>query len=212
MRLMKTFKTFSVAALAAIALSACGNATSVSGPDGMKPSAQSGCHTRAYPEIGGPISLVDHTGKAVTEADYKGQSALIFFGFTHCPDVCPMALVTVGRAYAQLPDDVVPPQTLFVSIDPERDTPEQLATYISTEVFPDNLVGLTGSPEAVRAAADGFIADYSRVDDPSSAVGYTMDHTSLLYLMDEDWQLKTFFTHEDTAETISACLADLAKP
>ena len=108
------------------------------------------------------------------------------------------------------PRTFTPPRTLFVSIDPERDTPEQLATYVSTEVFPDNLVGLTGSPEAVRAAADAFIADYTRVDDETSAVGYTMDHTSLLYLMDENWQLKTFFTHEDTAETISACLTDLA--
>ena len=204
---MKPFQSLSIAAVAAIALSACGDTASA---PGMKPSAQSGCHTRAYPEIGGPISLVDHTGKAVTEADYKGAPSLIFFGFTHCPDVCPMALVTVGRAYAQMPEDITPPRTLFVSIDPERDTPQQLATYVSTEVFPDNLVGLTGSPEAVRAAADAFIADYTRVDDETSAVGYTMDHTSLLYLMDENWQLKTFFTHEDTAETISACLTDLA--
>ena len=70
-------------------------------------------------------------------------------------------------------------------------------------------MGLTGTPEQVRAASQAFIADYSRVDDPSSTAGYTMDHTSLLYLMDKDWNLKTFFTHEDTSETIAACLADV---
>jgi protein SCO1 len=170
---------------------------------------QSGCLSRAYPEIGGPISLVSHTGEAVTEDTFKGRPTLIYFGFTYCPDVCPMTLVTVARAYKMLPEGMTPPQTLLISVDPERDTPETLAQYVTTAAFPDNLVGLTGTPDQVRAAADSFIADYSRIDDPGSSAEYTMDHTSLLYLMDEDWQLKTFFTHEDTSETIAACLADV---
>ena len=170
---------------------------------------KSGCLSRAYPEIGGPISLVSHTGEAVTEDTFKGHPALIYFGFTYCPDVCPMTLVSIARAYKMLPEGMAPPQTLLISVDPERDTSETLAQYVTTAAFPDNMVGLTGTSGQVRAAADSFIADYSRISDDSSSAGYTMDHTSLLYLMDADWKLKTFFTHEDTSETIAACLAEV---
>lgn len=170
---------------------------------------KSGCLSRAYPEIGGPISLTTHTGERVTEDAFKGRPSLVYFGFTYCPDVCPMTLVTVERAYSMLPDGVAPPQTLLISVDPERDTPEALAKYVNAPRFPDGLVGLTGSPDEIRAAADEFVADYARVEQSESQTGYTMDHTSLLYLMDENWQLKTFFTHEDTAETIAACLAEV---
>ena len=195
------------AAIAAVLLAtACGQADT-----GRTGGATSDCTSRAYPNIGGPISLVNQDGERVTEETYKGHPTLIYFGFTYCPDVCPMTLVTVKRAYDSLPEGVEPPQTLLISIDPERDTPEQLAKYVSTKAFPANLQGLTGSPEEVRAAADAFMADYSRVEQPDSEGGYSMDHTSLLYLMDSDWQLKTFFTHEDTPETIAACLAEQLK-
>jgi protein SCO1/2 len=194
------------AALLAALLTACGPAK----PDGPSAGgASAGCMSRAYPNIGGPISLVNQDGEQVTEETYKGQPTLIYFGFTYCPDVCPMTLVTVKRAYDRLPEGVNPPQTLLISIDPERDTPEQLALYVSTSAFPDNLQGLTGTAEEVRAAADAFLADYSRIEQTDSASEYSMDHTSLLYLMDEDWQLKTFFTHEDTDETIATCLTEI---
>lgn len=194
------------AALLAALLTACGPAK----PDGPSAGgASAGCMSRAYPNIGGPISLVNQDGEQVTEETYKGHPTLIYFGFTYCPDVCPMTLVTVKRAYDRLPEGVNPPQTLLISIDPERDTPEQLALYVSTNAFPDNLQGLTGTAEEVRAAADAFLADYSRIEQTDSASEYSMDHTSLLYLMDEDWQLKTFFTHEDTDETIATCLTEI---
>ena len=170
---------------------------------------QSGCASRAYSEIGGPISLIDHTGARVTEETFKGQPTVIYFGFTYCPDVCPAALSTLGAAYRRLPEGETPPQTLLISVDPERDTPEALATYITTPAFPTGLTGLTGTPEEIRAAADAFLADYARIEQPESLAEYTMDHTNLIYVMDADWKLKTFFTHEDTPETISACLAEL---
>ena len=193
------------ALLAALFATACSPAS----PD--KPTAGgtvAGCMSRAYPNIGGPISLVNQNGEPVTEETYKGHPTLIYFGFTYCPDVCPMTLVTLKRAYDRLPEGVEPPQTLLISIDPERDTPEQLAQYVSTKAFPANLQGLSGTQEQVRAAADAFLADYSRIEQPDSQSDYSMDHTSLLYLMDEDWTLKTFFTHEDTDETIAARLAE----
>jgi protein SCO1/2 len=171
---------------------------------------QSGCLSRAYPEIGGPISLVASTGARVTEADFKGRPTLIYFGFTYCPDVCPLTLQTVAAAYSKLPEGMARPQTLLISVDPGRDTPEALATYVSSKAFPDGLLGLTGTEAEIRAAADAFKADYARIDQPGSLASYTMDHTSLLYLMDENWQLKTFFTHQDTPDTIAACLEKVA--
>ncbi len=197
-------------ALMFASLAACGPApeTAASAPAVATRSggAQSSCLSRAYPEIGGPISLISSTGARVTEADFKGQPTLIYFGFTYCPDVCPMTLTTVAAAYRKLPESVAPPQTLLISVDPARDTPEALATYVANKAFPAGLQGLTGTEAEIRAAADVFKADYSRVDQPDSMAEYTMDHTSLLYLMDENWQLKTFFTHQDTADTIAECL------
>lgn len=199
-----------VLAVFSVMLASCGGANP-SNPDTTVSAggAEGGCSTRAYPEIGGPITLTNHLGQAVTEETYKGQYTLIFFGFTYCPDVCPTSLVTMKRAFDRLPEGMTPPQALLVSVDPERDTPEQLATYISTSAFPENLVGLTGSEAQIRAAADAFFADYSRVDQPESLAEYTMDHSTLIYLMDEDWQLKTYFTPADSDETMATCLAEL---
>lgn len=193
-------------------LAACGgpsDAPASGSAKGAISGMSSGCTTRAYPEIGGPISLIDHTGARVTEENYKGAPTVIYFGFTYCPDVCPAALSTLGAAYRRLPEGEVMPQTLLISVDPQRDTPEALASYVATPAFPPGLVGLTGSEAEIRAAADAFKADYARIDQPESLAEYTMDHTNLIYVMDEDWKLKTFFTHEDTPETISACLAEL---
>lgn len=205
-------RSLAFAAPALFLLAACG-ASEAPAQDGPAIASsgglQSGCASRAYSEIGGPISLTDHTGAAVTEANFKGAPTVIYFGFTYCPDVCPAALSTLGAAYRRLPQGETAPQTLLISVDPERDTPEALATYVTTPAFPAGLTGLTGTPEQIRAAADAFKADYARIDQPESLAEYTMDHTNLIYVMDEDWKLKTFFTHEDTPETISACLAEL---
>ena len=170
--------------------------------------AAASCASRAYDNIGGPLSLVNQDGEAVTEETFKGGHSLVYFGFTHCPDVCPAALVTIERALQRLPEDITPPKTVLISIDPERDTPEALASYIETPVFPDDIVALTGSLEAITAAADGFKTGFTRIDTPDSLAEYTMDHTSILYLMDENWSLKTFFTHEATAEQIADCLSE----
>ena len=98
---------------------------------------------------------------------------------------------------------------ILISVDSERDTPEELSRYLSLEAYPENTVGLTGTDEEIRAAADAFIADYSRVPLPDSASEYTMDHTSLVYLMDENWKLKTFFNYSATDADIAACLDEL---
>lgn len=168
--------------------------------------AAASCQTRAYGDIGGPVSLIDATGQRVTEADFKGAPSLVYFGFTYCPDVCPSSLVKIERALRRLPEGVTPPRTILISVDPERDTPEALAAYISTPVFPNDIVGLTGTEEEVRAAAEGFKTSYSRIEEPDSLSEYTMDHFSIIYLMDEDWSLKTFFSSDVTIEGLADCL------
>jgi protein SCO1/2 len=199
---MKLIQSVSLG-LAGLALAACNPSTSAPSAGG----AAAGCMTRAYDTIGGPISLISHTGERVTEETYKGAPTLIYFGFTFCPDICPGTLVALNRAYDALPDNIEPPQTLLITVDPERDTPEALAEYVSTAAFPDNLVGLTGTEEEIAAAADAFIAQYERIETPDSLAEYTMDHTSLLYLMDENWELKTFFAEADAdPDYVAQCL------
>ncbi|MFN3213964.1 MAG: SCO family protein [Henriciella sp.] len=199
---MKLIQSVSLG-LAGLALAACNPSSSTPSAGG----AAAGCMTRAYDTIGGPISLISHTGERVTEETYKGAPTLIYFGFTFCPDICPGTLVALNRAYDALPDNIEPPQTLLITVDPERDTPEALAEYVSTAAFPDNLVGLTGTQEEIAAAADAFIAQYERIETPDSLAEYTMDHTSLLYLMDENWELKTFFAEADAnPDYVAECL------
>ena len=188
-------------------LAACSGETRVETTAG---GALASCSTRAYEEIGGPFSLINHQGERVTQEDFKGRPSLVYFGFTYCPDVCPSTLVGIANAYRVLPEDIEPPQTLLISVDPERDTPEALAQYVSSNAFPDNLVGLTGTPEEIQAVADEFFVGYERIDTPESLAEYTMDHTSLLYLMDENWQLKTFFAEANTnPDDMATCLAQL---
>lgn len=192
--------------MALVAMFAACSESAQTGPSAS--GAAASCATRAYAEIGGPVALMDSTGQAVTEADFLGRPSLVYFGFTYCPDICPATLVTIDRALAALPEGTERPRTILISIDPERDTPEAMASYIASDAFPDDLVGLTGSPEAVKAAADTFRTGYQRIETPESLAEYTMDHTSIVYLMDADWKLKTFFTHEATPEDMSACLAE----
>ena len=155
--------------------------------------------------VGGPFQLTDHKGRRVTDESYRGKLMLIFFGFTACPDICPAGLQTVSGALDRLgdkADDVAP---LFVTIDPERDTVEQLAAYVSS--FHKNVVGLTGSAEEIAKAAKAYRVYYRKVVDNDD---YTMDHTSFLYLMGRNGSFITHFPHavpvDKLAERISKAL------
>lgn len=159
--------------------------------------------------IGGPFTLVDHTGATVTEADFAGRPMLIYFGFTYCPDICPFSLQVLADALSRLPEDQRGQfQPLLISVDPERDTPQVLAEYVTSPAFPDNLTGLTGTPEQVRAAAQAYKVYYARVEDPQSAGAYTMDHASLIYLMDGEGEFVDVFPHHATPDEIAARLQD----
>ena len=134
--------------------------------------------------IGGPFKLVDQNGQAVTEEVLKGKPSLIFFGFTHCPDVCPTALFDMSELYKALGNDGDKVGAYFVSVDPERDTPAVLKEYLSS--FDPRLRGLTGDPAAVAAVEKAYRVYSKKV--PLDGGGYTMDHTALVYLMNKDGQ------------------------
>lgn len=138
-------------------------------------------HPQSGPSgIGGPFTLVDQNGATVSERDFAGKPYLMFFGFTHCPDVCPTTLQQISDVLAALGRKADTLKVAFVSVDPERDTPESLKTYLSS--FDPRIVGLTGSPEQVAAAIKTFRAYAKKV--PSQGGDYTMEHTALVYLMD----------------------------
>ncbi|MEH3148077.1 MAG: SCO family protein [Methylobacterium frigidaeris] len=131
--------------------------------------------------VGGPFTLVDQDGRTLTERDFLGRPHLVFFGFTHCPDVCPTTLQQISDVLAALGPKGRDVKALFVSVDPERDTPEAIKQYLAS--FDPRIVGLTGSPEAIAGAVKAYRA-YSRKV-PLKDGDYTMEHTALVYIMDK---------------------------
>jgi protein SCO1/2 len=155
--------------------------------------------------IGGPFQLVDQNGKPVTDADLKGKWSLIYFGYTHCPDACPTALNDISIALSELGtkrDEVRP---VFITVDPERDTPETLKAYVTS--FDAPILALTGTAEQVAKAAKGYRVYYAK--HPEAGGDYSMDHSSVIYVMDPQGRFTASFTHESAPEQISERLKKL---
>jgi cytochrome oxidase Cu insertion factor (SCO1/SenC/PrrC family) len=148
--------------------------------------------------VGGPFELTDQTGQLRTNSDFRGKLMLVYFGFTYCPDVCPTDLQAIGLALDKLGSDGDKVQPLFVTVDPERDTPQHLAEYVS--MFHPRLIGLTGSTEAIRKAADAYKVYYAKVTVGQNAADYTVDHTAFIYLMDRDGNYLGFFPPGTSAD------------
>ena len=132
--------------------------------------------------VGGPFALVDNTGRNVTEADYAGRAHLIFFGFTSCPDICPTKLSEATLVLNELGYHASRLDVLFISVDPERDTPDVLSAYVSN--FHPQITGLTGTPDEIARVAREFRAFYRKV--PLDGGDYTIDHSTVVYLFDRD--------------------------
>jgi protein SCO1/2 len=154
--------------------------------------------------VGGPFRLVDHNGQTVTDADLKGKPFLVFFGFTHCPDVCPTTLFEVSEVLGKLGDDAERVNALFVTVDPERDTAEKLKDYLSS--FHPRLRGLTGTSEAIASMEKAYRVYSKKV--PLDGGGYTMDHTAVVYLMDKDGRFVAPFNLKRKPEEAAAELRD----
>jgi protein SCO1/2 len=145
------------------------------------------------------FSLTDHTGKPRTLADYKGKVVIVFFGYTQCPDVCPTTMAEMAGVMQKLGPQADQVQVLFITLDPERDTPSLLASYVPA--FDKRFVGLYGTPEQTAKTAKEFKVFYSKV--PGKEPGsYTIDHTAGSYVFDKDGRLRLFIRHGGGADAI----------
>ena len=152
--------------------------------------------------IGGPFQLTDQAGQSVTEKNLQGKPTLIFFGFTHCPDVCPTSLFEISEVLRAMGGDADRVNAWFVSVDPERDTSAAMKDYLSS--FDPHLKGLTGDADAVAKVISGFRVYAKKV--PLKDGDYTMDHTALIYLMDRDGKFVAPFNLKRTPEAAAADL------
>jgi len=149
--------------------------------------------------LGSALAMVDNTGSPRTLADYKGKVVVVFFGFTQCPDVCPTAMAEMAHAMELLGDDAGKVQVLMITVDPERDTPEILDSYV--KAFNPHFVGLTGSADQLAATAKSFRAYYSKVPGKTPQ-DYTMDHGSSFYILDQAGEARVLVRGDAPAQDI----------
>lgn len=176
----------------------------------LKPQAQMvELKTIGAPQIGGDFEMIDQDGNAFTQEKLVGKHSLIFFGFTHCPDICPTGLTLLTDVKNRLtPDQQARLQTIFVTIDPERDTAPVLKQYLSH--FDTEIVGLTGSKQQLKKMADAYLVYYARNPD-SDPNFYLMDHSAYVYVMDENGNFITHFAHHEAAEKMAASISNILK-
>lgn len=171
------------------------------------PSSRDGLDTASLLKPRGPFSLVDHHGQNVTDKDYLGKFMLVFFGYTYCPDVCPTELQTISDALDLLGPNSERVQPLFITVDPERDTPEAMADYVSH--FHPTLIGLTGTPEQIATAAENYYARYNKMssltegEENEDDDDYFMGHTSSTYLIGPKGRDLHVFNYGDPPEVIA---------
>lgn len=152
--------------------------------------------------IGGPFQLTDQHGKAITDKNLKGKPTLIFFGYTHCPDVCPTSLFEISEVLRAMGKDADKVNAVFISVDPERDTPATMKDYLSS--FDPHLEGLSGDPAETAKVITSYRVYAKKV--PTKDGDYTMDHTALIYLMDRDGRFVSPFNMKRTPEEAAADL------
>ena len=145
--------------------------------------------------IGGPFALQDGSGKTISDQTLKGRPFLVYFGYTHCPDVCPTELAKISDILSKMGDKPIP--AVFITVDPERDTPKVMGDYVSS--FNPAMIGLSGSPQAVEAAEKTFRV-YAHKGQPQPDGDYSMDHSSIVYLMDKNGAFVEAFNVERSPE------------
>jgi protein SCO1/2 len=162
---------------------------------------------QAAAAIGGPFALVDQTGRAVTDRDFRGKPTVVYFGFTYCPEVCPTTLAAITNWIKALGPDAERLNFAFVSIDPERDTPRRMALYLSS--FDPHIRGLTGAPADVAKIAAEYRVYYHKV--PIAGGGYTVDHSTAVYLMRADGGFDSVITYQEPTDQALAQLRALLR-
>ena len=160
-----------------------------------------------YPGMGGDFTLSAISGP-VALSDFKGKAVLVFFGYTHCPDVCPTDLARIGQVLNALtPAESTRVRGLFISIDPERDTPQRIADY--TRFFHPSIIGLTGTPDDLHRVAKQYLVLYQKAEIGESQAGYLMDHSTKTYLVGRDGYLAKVLGHELEASQVLAAVRDV---
>jgi protein SCO1/2 len=157
--------------------------------------------------VGGPFSLVDQTGARVTGATFRGKYMLIFFGFTYCPDICPTELQVMSAALEELGPKGETIQPIFITVDPERDSPEVMKAYVAN--FHPRMVGLTGSMEEISAVAKAYRVYFKKSGEGDA---YLMDHSSIIYLMDKEGKFLKHFTYSTDFKALAKALSDAVAP
>ena len=160
--------------------------------------------------VGGPFKLTDQDGRKVTEKDFLGKYMLVFFGYTYCPDLCPTELQVMSAALDSLGAKADAIQPVFISFDPERDTPEVLKQYVSN--FHPRLMGLTGTPEEIAVAAKAYRVYYSKVPGSSAPDTYLMDHSTITYLMDPEGKFLKHFSYSTDSAALAKALEEVLAP
>jgi protein SCO1/2 len=153
--------------------------------------------------IGGPFSLVDTNGKRVTDDDFRGKLMLVFFGYSHCPDVCPTELQTLSTVMEKLGPAADKVAAMFISVDPKRDTPQVLAAYMKN--FNPRIMGLTGDQNEIASAAKAYRVYHQKVED-SASEDYTVDHSAFVYLMDGEGKYLTHFSFNTEPDSMLAAI------
>ncbi len=157
--------------------------------------------------IGGPFTLTNHKGERVTHKDFQGRFMLVYFGYTYCPDICPAELQVIAAALDKLgpkADRITP---IFITVDPERDTVPRMAEYVSH--FHKQLIGLTGTNEEIRAVAKAYRVYFAKAKKDTSATDYLMDHSSIIYVMNNKGDYVTHLSYGTSAEKIAEKLEKL---
>jgi protein SCO1/2 len=154
--------------------------------------------------IGGPFNLVDDRGQAVDQSLLNGRYSAVFFGFAHCPDVCPATLQTLGAAARQLGPRAKDLQVVFITVDPERDNPAALKAYLDSQRLPLRAVGLTGTPDQIQAVAHAYRVFYEKA--PQAGGDYSMNHSTAVYLMDKRGRFDRVIAYGLTPDEIAAQL------
>lgn len=154
--------------------------------------------------IGGPFALTDQDGRPRTDADFRGQVLLLSFGYTNCPDVCPLTLGHFAEAIEQLGPDAARVRGVFITVDPQRDTPARLRDYVTA--FGDRIVGLTGSREAIDRVARAYRVIYRLGADAATNPHYTVDHSALIYLIGRDGRYRAHFNHDVAPDVLATAL------
>lgn len=192
-----------IAALAALAALVVVGKQGIPAPVATTPSD---CVMDGLEHVGGPISLTDVNGAPVTQADFSSGPAVIYFGYSHCPENCQAGLVALGRALESPEGRDI--QSILITVDPERDTGMVLREYVRSAGFPIGLTALNGAPDQVKAAADTFEFAYQKLPNAADPASYNIELTPFLYVVDEQWRVRARLPAEGaSAETIAACLS-----